>query len=91
MFAQKRVVLAALCTAFLTLALTAGLASADTITDNGVDLNDQGVLVPAGFDPEQLSVARVDPGTVSGSPFRFVSPLMDIQFMSGAAEVDIPS
>jgi hypothetical protein len=91
MFAQKRVVLAALCTAFLTLALTAGLASADTITDNGVDLNDQGVLVPAGFDPEQLSVALVDPGTVSGSPFRFVSPLMDIQFMSGAAEVDIPS
>lgn len=90
MFGRNRAIrTAAVCLAVFALAITARFAYADTITDTGVILNDQGVLVPSGYDPAQVVVTRVEPNTVS-SPFRFVSPLIDILFVSGSTEIAVP-
>jgi hypothetical protein len=91
MCAAKQRILAAAAGALCALLLTAGFAYADTITDTGVILNDQGVLVPSGYDPEQLAVERVAPDTVQGAPFRFVSPLIDIQFLNGGSQTALPA
>ena len=91
MFPRKASMLAvALLLAISLLAWAGGVAFADTYTDTSADFNGQGVVVPSGLDPDNLKVTELSPKEVAGGPFRFVSPILDIQYTREGKKLTSP-
>ena len=91
MFPQKASMLTiALLLAITLLAGAGGVAVADTITETSADFDGQGVLIPAGLDPERLKVTELSPKEVSGTPFKSVSPILDIEFTLDGVKLTSP-
>lgn len=71
----------------LVLAVLAGVwrsASAATITENSIAFGKQGIFIPAGFSPENVSLKRIHPREFRGTPVIFKRPLLDLAFHSNA-------
>jgi len=71
----------------LVLAVLAGAwhnASAVTITENSIAFGKQGIFIPAGFSPENVSLKRIHQREFSGAPVIFKRPLLDLAYHSNA-------
>ena len=91
MFSQKaRMLTIAFLLAITLLAGAGEVAFADTITDTSADFNGQGVLMPAGLDPDRLEVTELSPKAIAEAPFKSVSPILDIQYTLDGAKLATP-
>jgi hypothetical protein len=66
-------------------------ASAATISENHIAFGKQGIFVPGGFSPENVSLDRIHPREFRGRSVSFKRPLMDLAFRDNdGRQVSIP-